>query len=323
LVEALIEFIGSQIEAIWLASGAGPDFIHLMRQALVSGQAKSEETGQILPRWVSLPILSCQAAGGEAHFAFPLAAAWWLFNRAAHLMDSVEDGDEPEEWWASLGPGAAINVASGLFFSAAQLLGCLSNEDLPENTAIQVSEDFYRSFLVMSSGQHQDLINPYPGLEKYWQIAEAKSGSFFALACRAGARLATQDPKILEAFSTFGLHLGLIVQILDDLEDFRSGDGENIVAHFAEKNYSLPVVYALEMYPSSQRSRLKAALGAAVGDAEEARIAWDLIEQSGAALYLLAELENHQKMALAALEGIVPESPELVHLMTLIKQTSF
>ncbi len=291
-----------------------------MRQALFSDKAESGEGGRTLPRWVSLPLLACQAAGGEARWALPVAAAWLLYNRAAHLMDSVEDQDEPEFWWASLGPGAAINVASGLFFTAAQLLGDLSREEIPVEAATMVREDFYRSFLVMSSGQHQDLVNPHPNLEEYWQIAAAKSGVFFALACRAGALLATRDSKIVEAFSSFGLHAGLIVQILDDLEDFQSVEGQGLTARFAEKNYSLPVVYALEMHSPILGSRLKAALDAAAGDQREAQVAWDLIEQSGAAMYLLAELDRHRKLAVNALKVGVPELPARRQLIDLIEE---
>jgi hypothetical protein len=44
------------------------------------------------------------------------AAAWLLFYAAAHLMDSLEDRDDPDPWWQALGPSAAINIATGLYF---------------------------------------------------------------------------------------------------------------------------------------------------------------------------------------------------------------
>jgi geranylgeranyl pyrophosphate synthase len=58
-----------------------------------------------------------------------------------------------------------------------------------------------------------------PDLSTCWQIAEAKSGAAFALACYAGARLATNRSDMLDAFFEYGRELGTIVQIDDDLED--------------------------------------------------------------------------------------------------------
>ncbi|HSF81459.1 MAG TPA: hypothetical protein VLA49_09505, partial [Anaerolineales bacterium] len=66
-----------------------------------------------------LPALCCQAAGGKPAWADAVTAAWLCFYQAAHLMDSLQDQDEPEPWWTEAGPGVALNVASGLYFSAA------------------------------------------------------------------------------------------------------------------------------------------------------------------------------------------------------------
>ncbi len=46
-----------------------------------------------------------------------------------------------------------------------------------------------------------------PDLATCWQIAEAKSGAAFALACYAGARLATSRSDTLDAFLRFGRDL--------------------------------------------------------------------------------------------------------------------
>ena len=89
--------------------------------------------------WSALPGLCCQAAGGRAQLAEPVAAAWLLFYVAAHLMDDLEDQDNPDPWWRSLGPGAAINIATGLYFSAGLALQELSSLPLDAQTVQQVT----------------------------------------------------------------------------------------------------------------------------------------------------------------------------------------
>ena len=77
-----------------------------------SGGLSSDKS---LSRWVDLPGLCCQAAGGNPEWANDLTAAWILFYSAAHLMDKVQDQDEPDPWWQKLGPGVALSAATGLY----------------------------------------------------------------------------------------------------------------------------------------------------------------------------------------------------------------
>lgn len=191
-----------------------------MRLALSSGEGQA---AQAAPRhsWIALPGLCCQAAGGDPRQAAPVAAAWVLLYTAAHLFDSVQDGDPPDPWWEPLGQGAAINVATGLLASAGLVLRQLGS---PPPVAQQLSEDFQRTVLQMAGGQHADLSRGPLSLHTAWSIAEAKSGAFFRLACGAGARLAAAPPPVVDRFGDYGFNLGLIVQIGDDLEDLEAGE---------------------------------------------------------------------------------------------------
>jgi len=177
------------IEQIWDKASAWPEFIEAMRLALNSGRNKQE-----LSIWAELPGLCCQAAGGLPRTADPVAAAWLLFYTAASIMDHVEDAEQPDPWWADLGAGAAINVATGLYFSACLLLSELDSWLGDHEAASQIRSQVLGRFLVMCSGQHLDLIRPSPTLDQYWDLARAKSGAFFTFACWAGA-LSTCSPS--------------------------------------------------------------------------------------------------------------------------------
>ena len=248
-----------------------------------------------------LPNLCCQAAGGQPEWADDTTAAWLLFYVGAHIMDSVEDQDPPDDWWKSFGPGLAINIASVFYFSASMALQDLYKHERSKNVANDVIDDFNQSFLLMCEGQHNDLLQKEPTLDQYWEIAGAKSGTFFSLACRSGARLATDDTIRIEAFSKFGYHLGVLIQILDDLDDL---DPEDLFDLFDNRDrlYStLPFVYALEVSTTEEREKLLVSMNSEEIDKEMFSEIVSLIDKSGSGIYILAEIEKHRSKAIESL----------------------
>lgn len=293
------------IEQVWRKSGAWPEFVEVMRLALRS----KSEGGRDPSLWTSLPGLCCQAAGGEAQWADPLAAAWLLFFAAAHLMDSVEDRDEPDPWWAEQGSGLALNVATGLYFSACLALQELDNLPLAPQTQRAAAVQVLQPFLLMSSGQYADFNTPEPTLDEYWRIAAAKSGAFFSLACQAGARLATDQPQALQGFQQFGLNIGLLVQILDDLGDYRALTEQKGTVNARSLLRSLPAAYLREVGTSGAIERFHRLVWEAGQNPEAVGEIAQIIEQNGGALYLLAELEKRRSLALTGLKRAAKSSP--------------
>jgi competence protein ComQ len=268
-----------------------------MRMAIKSIQ---NEEGSLA--WSTLPILCCQAAGGSAHTAIPVAAAWQLFYAAAHVMDSVEDRDEPGAWWATMGPGTGISAATGLYFSASLALERLDGRLDRSATAREIRIEMLKRFMEMSSGQHLDLLENQPNLDVYWRIAQAKSGVFFSMACWAGARVATDQTEVLLGYQQFGLQIGLLIQILDDLKDF-----QNLAQLLQEKGpagllRTLPAVYVLEVGEGEEKERFRSLLAEASEHPQKVGDIVHMIERNGGALYLYTELENHRQQALQSLD---------------------
>jgi geranylgeranyl diphosphate synthase, type I len=300
------DHITNLIETLWSNSGANAELIQHMRQAVFSEGADPSQSKAA--RLTLLPGYCCQAAGGEPARANSLAAAWFLFYCAADLMDSVEDSDTPAAWWANLGPALALNVASGLFFSASAALHQIHGQTSPE-IAIAISNDFHHNLMSMANGQHMDLTHHSLSLENFWQLAAAKSGAFFDLACRAGARLANVPSPIVEQYGIYGHHLGILVQILDDLDDIQRLPQATDAADWKKAYTSLPVIYSLEVSSPEHRMQLQANWQAAAGDPNAATAALSWLEESGAAIYLGAEIENHRHQAMAALAAAQAVSP--------------
>ena len=280
-----------------------------MHQILFSIKSAGSGQNSSSDRWFQLPGLCCSAAGGDPNLAEDLAVAWYLFYIAADLMDKIEDKDELTPVWTGLRSGVALNIASGLYFSASLVLNNLHDlEELGLSSALVIA-DFYRGFLSMCGGQHLDLVFDQPSLEQFWETVAAKSGSFFSMACRLGACLATNESLLLDGYGKFGHHLGILIQIFDELEELKNiqnHEGSMKWDHFMR---SLPVIYASEVYPPTMRDRLKKCIQAADQDPQSAEEVLELINQSGAVLYIRAEIERHREGALSGLSQASPSSP--------------
>jgi len=291
-----------KLTSYWESSGTWPGFIQALCRSLSPEFPRSDETSSTASRSVILPGLCCQAAGGNPIWADDVTAAWYLLYIANHLMDSVEDQDEPDAWWANSGPGAALGVATGLFFSATHVLNGLQDSPFTRHAAASIIEDFSQSFMHMAGGQYRDLTHPQLTLDQYWEVSTAKSGVFFALACRCGARLASDDPQLLAAYGSFGQQVGTLVQIRDDLQDLQPPQDAELPVWGRKMSHSLATVYALEVLPHEQRERLLKYLAVVPFDLQAVENALGLIDQSGAGLYFLVEMERHRNLGLAALE---------------------
>lgn len=278
-----------------------------MRRALpfIDQETRPEQHPLI---WAALPGACCQAAGGDPRLVDNFAAAWFLFYVAAHMMDKIEDQDVQEYPQPGLGPGAGINIASGLYFTASLLLESLHVTNSSSSRASEINSDFYKAFLRMCSGQQRDLDHPAPSLPEYWENAADKSGIFFSIACRLGARFGTTEPAILTHYGNFGLQVGMLVQALDDLEDYRESGIAFRGISFQVLRRSLPVIYALDVLPEQEAALLIKDLKQSE-DESSARAAFTRIEKSGASLYILTEIERLRDLARTSLECAQPLAP--------------
>lgn len=247
--------------------------------------------------FTALPLLTCQAAGGLPHQALPVAAAWRALHIAGQLLDDVEDGDVASMSTTQSDAAHVINLATG--FIVAANIALLR---LPPALWRVLHEDFNHTILRMAGGQHADL-NRHASLDlaAYFQLMAAKSGSFFALATRAGASCATKEQFQIAKFEQFGYNVGILIQVTDDLADFRKPIG---TGSLAAGRHTLPVVYALNVASPAERARLMRLLAAISVNEEAESQARQLLVALGAEVYLRAEATNHRNQALATLTKV-------------------
>ncbi len=312
----LAQSILARIDQLWSGAMLAPDYQARLRSALLPPKPLSVSSANSFPSLtlVCLPSLCCEAAGGSASQAETVAAAWLLVYAAANLFDKIEDHADEVEIIAQVGPGAAANIATGLMVSANFALSTLS--DLVIAQAIQA--DFYRTGLQMCAAQHVELGSSYLTLDRCWQLAQARSGIFFGLACRSGARFGSPDAARLDLFEEFGYHLGILIKVLDDLSGLESkGHHSDLIKH---PRRTLPVAYFMAVVSDSERQRMERCLQAAATDPNAEAEAHRQILDSGAVLYLNTEAEKHYRQAERALKAAARSSSTRDELLGLLTQ---
>ncbi len=205
---------------------------------------------QIAP--LHLPLLACEAAGGDPTQAIPVAAAWHLLHCAAHLLDDIVDEACPAHESAQ-----AVNTAVVLISLAQVSLTTWEPNQVEPAHVVTLIEAFNAAMARTALGQAADLAwdEEAATLDDYWRVARAKAGEFFALACRAGAMLGTRPQTEVDIYATFGYHLGLLVQLGDDLRALWQPRGRG---DLNTAGRTLPVVYALTVASPQAKARLYA-----------------------------------------------------------------
>jgi len=262
-----------------------------------------------------LPFCCAEATGCAPERAIPVAAAWLLLYIAARLFDAVEDQDFEPGDWDGLSQAEAINVAGA--FLAAIPLALTEVENAQPSAELRV--DFQRAALQMAAGQHADLsgwIGSDEGsVKRYWQVVKAKSGTLFALACWAGARLGNPPAEVLTAYADLGHALGQLIQLCDDYNDtYEPGN----LSDFQTGRASLPVIYGREVAEPAERAQIEYLLPRATTDAQAASQLRQLLDDLGARHYLLLQIELLGQQAKDALRRASVTGSSLHRLLELI-----
>jgi geranylgeranyl pyrophosphate synthase len=201
-------------------------------------QIERHITHTSLPPHVILPIACAGAVGGNPQRALSVATACGLLIVAMRWFDDVQDRDRRESLWDEIGPGRAINMAAAGLSAAWYTLA--KDEELPKAALIA----FGKYTIELAHGQDIDLKGGVARtLDDYWRLMRGKTGAALALGCEVGALAACPDNKVgAEACGRFGAHMGVLLQILDDLDGTFHPDG---IGDLHAGKITLPVLYGL------------------------------------------------------------------------------
>ncbi len=258
-----------------------------------------------------LCLLVSHSLCGRHHQAMPFAAAIELMHNFCLVHDDIEDGDEFRRGrpavWKQFGLHHAINIGDYLFTKifAALLMG------MGDITPAKM----VRFFALMAAtldhthrGQALDMNarESRIGIEQYMRLVTEKTGYYLAAPLVAGAIAADAPQEVEEALNRYGLFIGPMFQIRDDLIDLTHGKGrESVGSDIREGKRSFLAAHVFERGEAADRDSLERILNLPREKTSPNHVAraMEIFERSGA----MAEARDVcERLKVSALDALMP-----------------
>lgn len=174
-----------------------------------------------------------------------------LIHSATLIHDDIVDDSTLRRGFLSLNVlwNNKISVLVGDFLFSKSLLLSIDNEDFD---LLKIISEAVKK---MSEGellQIQKSRNLNITENEYFELITKKTASLFSACCKLGA--ASSGLKKLDKVEEFGLNLGLIFQIKDDLFDYSSRRiGKPTAMDIKNQKITLPLIYTLNKVNSSDK----------------------------------------------------------------------
>lgn len=147
---------------------------------------------------------------------------------------------------------------------------------------------------------------------QYFDIIESKTASLFGSSSQLGALAAGADEKTIQAFSDFGISLGMAFQVADDLIDITGagkGEGKTLGRDIAERKPTLPLIHLMGTLDASAGDKFIAELS---GGKKPANFE-DMLVDCGSIDYSRQIARDYCDRAIASLDGVdASEAKELL-----------
>ncbi len=253
------KFIDESVPRYLPEKTAYPDSIHeSMHYSLFAGGKRLRPC---------LLIAAAEAVGGSRYDVLPFAVATELLHTYTLIHDDLPalDNDSLRRGKPTnhkvFGEAIAILSGDALLTQAFVLMtDSLAMENIPQKNLLRASHDMAQalSSTGVIGGQVVDLESEGKPIDagtlEYIHIY--KTGFFFKSCVRCGAILSQATSSQISALSSFGAHIGLAFQIIDDILDI-TGDkeklGKDIGSDVQNEKATYPALFGLE------KSKAKAA----------------------------------------------------------------
>jgi octaprenyl-diphosphate synthase len=250
-------------------------------------------------------LLAAKAGHGVDPRAHQLALAVELVHSATLLHDDVVDlGDVRRGAPATRAIwGNAISIFAGDWLLVEALRKVRSTE---LSGVLERLLDVIDEMICAESLQLERRGDLSAGLDTWWRVAEGKTAALFRWAMFAGGRAGGLDETACRALESYGTHLGVAFQAIDDVLDL-AGDAETtgkaLFADLREGKVTYPAMIAME-----RDARVAELLTRASTDADAGAEVFQEIRQRMEACGAIAEgkslAEARAAEAIAALDAL-------------------
>jgi geranylgeranyl diphosphate synthase type I len=212
-------------------------------------------------------LLISESLTEDYHQVIPLILGIELMHNASLIHDDIQDRDEVR-WgrptvWKLFGIEQGINCGDTLQAMAYGLILELYDKGIKENVVRKVLEVSSQIHRTVVEGQYLDLMfeNRTDITEaEYFDMIERKTAAPYAGAAECAALLAYENryPERVEAYRQFGLQLGILFQLSDDILGIWGGIEKTgkTPADIRNKKKTLPVIYTFNHASPDSREKL-------------------------------------------------------------------
>jgi octaprenyl-diphosphate synthase len=249
-----------------------------------------------------LTILAARVYGYEGSLHHLLAAIIEFVHTATLLHDDVVDESDlrrgSETANALFGNAASVLVGDFLYSRAFEMM--------TEVRSMRVMEIMANTTNVIAEGEVMQLMNVHDAdvaEERYLQVIHCKTAKLFEAATQLGAVVCERNSEEEKALASYGRHLGMAFQLIDDVMDYSSSSvdmGKNTGDDLAEGKPTLPLIYALREGDKKQSELVREAIEKGGYDMIDDVQA--VIQQTGALEYTEALAKREAEQAVCQLE---------------------
>jgi octaprenyl-diphosphate synthase len=251
-----------------------------------------------------LLLLSANACRYQGNQHINLAAVIEFIHTATLLHDDVVDASQLRRGSmtanAVWGNEASVLVGDFLYSRAFEMM--VSANDM------RIMEIMSHTTNTIAEGEVMQLLNCHDAETteaRYMDVVSRKTARLFEAAARIGAVLGQQAPAVEDALASYGLHLGVAFQLVDDVLDYSASPedtGKNVGDDLAEGKPTLPLIHAIHKGTPAQASLIRKAIENGGHDNMQSVCA--IIESTGAIPYTAHAAQREADLAIAALEPL-------------------
>lgn len=238
---------------------------------------------------------------------YDIATVLEFVHTATLLHDDVVDHSDLRRGQHSAnaiwGNAASVLVGDFLYSRAFQMLARHS-----DTAVMQVLAETTNA---IAEGEVMQLMNQHdPDLSEnnYFHVIKQKTAQLFSAAAEIGAILENATDTDRKAMKTYGLHLGIVFQIIDDLLDYETSadiTGKNIGDDLAEGKATLPLIYAIQRTTKENAAFIRDAIKQ--GDITALEKIKSVLSETDAFAATRHKAQEHAELAYNALQAI-PDS---------------
>ena len=254
-----------------------------------------------------LVLLSARACHYKGDQHINLAAVIEFIHTATLLHDDVVDASQLRRGNmtanAVWGNEASVLVGDFLYSRAFEMM--VNANDM------RIMEIMSHTTNTIAEGEVLQLLNCHDAEtteSRYMDVVSRKTARLFEAASQIGAILGQQPDHIEAALASFGLHLGVAFQLIDDVLDYSASPedtGKNVGDDLAEGKPTLPLIHAIQKGTPTQAGLIRKAIEN--GGHDNMQDVCAIIESTGAIPYTAQAAQRQADLAIEALAPL-PDS---------------